>query len=1057
MLSFIGKFTKDDKIVAWRISDDGVEYNIAAKAPYHEFYFQSMIDSGYKFHDYNGNITTPDGYPLDSVVESTEYLSDTDLIDLIDAIDVGMLEEREIVQNFDRNVEVQYVEVLNPVDPIIDSREEFVSYLDMCISAKARGIHRFSNKPVNAIATKESLYTLEEIAANTNDARTKFIRMFDSHIMSSINDLHLLKETYGVKDAMSETEKMVAILKGFFAFGVPGINAKITNIRYDVSPTESYKDLKQSMNNSALLKYGIRRNADYKFYSEDISGRDYGTMAGDEDFDSNAYLGGSSVTSIKPEPISAYYTVAAYGYKKAAPRIIVDMLSEDGIKATFIADCNEAHLYRGYEEMLSTLRMFNYLTVDNVYIPMSRIVMNGESYIADSVLIRAYISDQIKKSTITPKYPNSFKLMTGIGVSPYYAPMYINRMIRDGIDTQTDIANIPEFTRLHYFCSDTFRDGFSNYILEKYGTGGEDFFDRPISEQIEMINEEVSNLMAEGKYLVKPEIPEGTMKLASTEYNDWFDEFNANEIGNVNFVLSLLNGEQNIGRMAVGMLLDSNSNDFKNFNIMYGGYVAAKENNPQLSCQKFLLSEDIIAEYIDLDILFKKRRQTALGCAKDITLFRSDMAFSSNTLLYITKVFRENGNQDLESVNRHYGFECFAFDKSPSSRGSQIYNSIYNQIVDDLQKKGLSDCMSIAGDASAMIIMGIISSQDEVIPIDGICNLPYRTTLQNGIRYEVSVKLGESYYRPIRSGQMFQRKYTSNYDFCENQFSKANMKCDYYCVNASVNPWIVTPRAGFKINEYNLFVNYFKIEELDSNYPASVIDRIKQTGAKVFNCLRETFTSNELFPSMPSVFSKSEEIRLAQEGFFLDRRETEDLESYMTRTIHDIRKEKSEGRALKNTYLKSDLEMGVFKPYVYIDGTEDDNWYFSEFAPTLTNRHVSAMSPRVLTEDWINGVTTSNLALTSGSKNVTMERINFSEISLDAKVWNKKLLLGSFSNTANVYISRARINYNGGKYKIIAELDDTQMAELCSEGIAIQLDSTTYVIKTINGLIKVGV
>lgn len=1055
MISFIGKFTRNNKIVAWRISDDGVEYNIAERAPYHEFFFQPMIDSGYKFHDYYGTITTPDGYALTDIVESNEYLSDTELIDLIDTIEVGMLEEKDVVKFFDRDVNVQYIDVLEPTNPVIKTREDFVSYIDTLIAAKERNVHKFSNKPVNAYTAKDALFTLEEVVANKNDARNKFIKMFANHTMLSMEDLNLLLETYNVKDKTSETEIMLGILKGYFAYGVPGIKANITNIRFDTAPTEPFSDLKQTMNNNALLKYGIRRNIDYKFYSEDVSGRDFGSMAGDDNFDSNAYIGGSNITSISPEPISDDYTIVAYGLKKAPPRVYIDMLSEDGIRATFIADCNEAHIYRGNEELLSTLRMFNYKTIDNVNIPFSRIASNGIDYIADSVLIRAYINDRVRQSTVVPKFDSSYKLMTGIGVSPYYAPMYINRLIGAGADQYIDIADVGTFTKLHYYCSDTFRDGFSSSILEKYGTGEEDFAEKPLSEQLEFINEEISNLQNDGKYLVKPEIPEGTLKLASQEYNEWFDEYHANEIGNVNFVMSLIRGEQNIGKLAMGMKLDSNFNNFKSFNVIYGAYNAAKEKDKDLKCNQFLSS--IIDEYIDNDLLFKERKATALGCLKDIILYRSDMATSAHSLVYITKVFRENSNTELSMSNRHYGFEAIIYDKGPSSRGNQIFNSIYEQIIDDLSRKGFSDCISIAADATSLIIMNILVNEERAKSVDGICYLPYKTTLPNGVKYSVDVKLGESYYTAIKNGSMFTRKYSSNYDFCENQFSKANMKCDYYCVNASVNPWSVTPREGFKIMEYNIFVNYFKMEELQQAFPSSIIEKIENSGAKVIKCLREAFTSNEMFPTMPSIFTKAEELKKAQEGFFLERRETEDIEAYINRTTFDIKEAKSKGLAVKNTLLKSDVQYEMFKPYVYCDGVEDSQTYYDEYSGPVTNRYVSNMSPRVLTNKWLDELHPEALLLTSNNTSINIERISFKDIPYEIKEWNNKLLVSDFDESSNVYISRGRINYMGGKFKVISDLKESDLEELCNLRVAIQINSNNYIIKTLNGLIKVGV
>lgn len=1055
MIKVIGKFTRQGEIVAWKVSDEGVECNIAYRAVYHEFYFKNMIDSGYVFHDYDCNITTPDGFPLKDVVESTDYLSDTELIDLRDFCDTGMLDEKDIVQYFDRNVNIEFIDVEEPIREDIKTREDLIEYLDTLTVARSRGINKFLPRPVNAIANKDALFTIEEIVSNKDEAKTKFIKMFSNHTMMYKSDINSLYSTYNINNDDSHTEKMLKIIKGFFAWGIPGINAKITNIRFDANPNTSIRDISKTLDEDVSLKYGIRSKIDGKFYSEYCLGRDYYSLAHDPEVDTHAIYSGEELNA-KPEiKLNDDYSIVHYGYKKANPRVYIDLLSDEGISATFVADCNEAHIYRGTEEILVKLDMFRYKTVDNVYIPFSTLALNGIEYIGDSILIRAYIKENIKKSTMVPKYESSFKLLTGIGVSPYFAPMYINKLISGGAPQYVEINNVSNFTNLHYYCSKTFAKGFSDKILEKYGTGDEEFNNKSLLEQLEYINEEISNLQGKGEYLVKPIIPEGESNLYNIEYNEWKDEYYNNEVGNVNFVFSLLNGTQNIGNLAIGMKMDNSFDDSKIYHAIYTAFLMEKINNPELKCNEFL--NRYIDKYIDNKEVFKERKGTALGCLKDIAIYRSEMAKDANTLVYVTKVFRENGNETINTVNRHYGFECVLFDKGPGTKGSEIYRSLCDQLFTELSKNDLIDESYIIGDNIALLMMKLIIDKNYITPVNGICYIPFETKLLNGKTFATTLKLSEPYYKFLKRDDILTKAYSSNYDFCKNSFSDANIKCVYYSVNATVNPWVVIPREGFKLTEYNLFVNYFKLSELKGNIPDGVIDKISSCGAKIdgIDCLRDIFSSNELFPEMEFELDKDKEYKLACEGKFLNFKTYESIDNYMTRTLNDIREGKEIKQAVKNTVLKSDIIFEKFKPYVYFDGVETETTYYPEYTPQLSNKYVSNMMPRVLSHDWLETIESMNVL--TDANNVSMERIKFEDIPYSYKEYNTKLLYGDFDPNANVYISRGELIYGVGKSKDLSRITIEDLDELSSINIAIPVSSSDYIIKTINGLVKVGV
>jgi hypothetical protein len=644
--------------------------------------------------------------------------------------------------------------------------------------------------------------------------------------------------------------------------------------------------------------------------------------------------------------------------------------------------------------------------------------------------------------------------MSNIGVSPYYIPMFINKLIGNGFAAYPEVENASIFNTLHYYCSDTFRNGLSQYILNKYGQDcDEDLNEKSLVEQMEIINDKVNELKESNQYLIEPAVTEGMPKISSPEWVSWQEEYYANEIGNINFVYMVLDGIQNIANLAIGKQIDKSFNNRKIFGAIYGAFEAERLINNSITCSDFLIN--YVNKYIDTSVVFRKRTASHDGCLKDIALLRNIMSEEAHSLVYITKVFRENGNSMLNEVNRHFGFESIVMDKSAGSKGKEIFTSLRDQLNKELFKKKLDEYNYVTGDISSLILMNIYNKADKARLEDDIYYIPFNIKLLNGEDFNCEVRLAKQYYVLVQNGTLFTVKYSTNYDFCENQFSKANVNCDYYCVNANISPWNVTPREGFKIMEYNLYLNYFKEDELKQVLPDSILDKMKQSGSKVISCLRDNFSKYEMFPSMPGLFNKAEETKRAVEGFFLYKNEVESLSNYITRTLFDIKEEKKKELAVKNTLLKSDIYYYNFKPYMQNDGVTDEFLtYYEQYESKLTNKHISEMVPRLLENDWLENI--NNILLIPTNGNISSEKIKFSEISFNNKIWNKKLLTSDFNTSNNVFISRGSINYCSKK-KMINRLTEQDLQELCNDKVAIQIDSRNYVIKTIQGLVKVGI
>ncbi len=1057
MFKVIKKYTRNNEIVAWRVSDGDVEYNIPYMAPYHELFFDLFIKEGYVYNDYNCNILSCDGYPIKDMEESDLYLSDEDIIELNDMIEVGMIDEKDIVSKFKRNINISYVELEQPIELKIKTREELNSHIKVISDMIKKNINLFPVYPVNAFCDKEVLYSLEEVISNKDGAGVNVTTLFNNNILKSLGDLKRFSKAFDV-DLSNPPLNMGNILMNYFKWGIPGIKANITSIRLDLDPLTSFKDLSSDLSIDNKLKYGLRNKQDNTFYCEDCDPIDYYDINDNSSVNVFSYICGRSVNSIPVESVSEDYECVAYGEVQNSTRIVIDLLSNDGLSATFVANCNEARIYSGSTELKTRMNMFKFKTLDNTLINFDSIAKNGISYISDSILIRSFIDTKIKECTVKSEYDTSYDLMTGIGVSPYYAPMLTAERIRVGVPTSVEISSLSEFGGLHYNCAEVIRNGFSSNIVSKYGPEDEDFLDKSISEQLEYINEEIGNLQSEGNYLVQPEIPEGMLPLASKEYVEWHKEYTENEIGKANFVVSLFNGDQSINNIAIGSILDKNNNDMRVFNIIYSGLMACRKDmdDSSLSCKEYL--DMYIEKYVNISNIFKERNNTAMGCIKDMLIYRSEMATSSDNLIFVTKVFRENGNSTIEECKRHFGFESLVFFKGPGSKGKILFNNLREQVLNDLSKKGMTDNLHIMGDTVALAIFGLKIGYVKANKTDKGYEFNIKTVIDGNKNYSVDLVLNSEYYNLILSNSYMSLKYASNYDFCENQFNSADMTCLNYCVNASINPWFTKPRKGFYINEYNLFVNYYNTEDLRRILPEQVFSKLELSGGKVFNCLKDTYSSNELFPTMSILSDVKEESKLAKEGLFLERLEHEDLDNYMVRTLNDIKMEKASGNAVKNTVLKSDLQYKEFKPYGFYDGVVDDNTLYEDFSNPISNRHITSFNVRKLSHDFDTVVNNNILMLSSNleSESVKIEKLRFNNIPYDIKSRCLDLLLNNFNSLYLAYFTKGNIKYGNKEFKL-SNITLDELSLMVEDGVAIQIDYSTFVLKTINGLLKVGV
>lgn len=1141
----IAKHTQNDEIVAWDVAhpmDNGEDFieTIAANAIYSKIFFDEMINSGYIYHDYHGNVTK-DGVPIIDVKESDIYLSDDDITELYDNVETSILDEKDICGYFKRDVNITFLETKPPINVTIKTREDFVNYIETMSKLYRKGGTKFIPFPVNRFANKEALFTLNDIVANKDRAKELLCKLYECHTLTTKDDYDELLNTYCSQQILQEGSPrsiMVNIIQQFLEYGVPGINANIVEVKIDLNPKATYANMRRSSDLGFKIRYGLRNNTG-TVYSEDVNGVPYTSMNSNMDYDvsdnliSSCY--GSDTTDIK---VSENFHCIAYVDKFIPPRVNITMMNDDGLTVLFSADINGAHFIYNDTHIFDILRLFEFETIDSVRIPISDVIIKGFDYVNNSVLIRSFIKESLDSVVRKPKYSNSFELACGSGISPYFAPSFLawkkkkNPSYPSLVDESTNIPMRREESHK------IFMNGFSRDVIAEYGDKSEEFMSLDQREQCDIISMKVDDMLETGTFL---EVPKGN-RIA--EFEAWanYDKqvSNVTEIDGIQYVYTVMDGMQSYGKLALGLIDDSRQDSSKLFGAIYGAYIFVKEKNPSITMEQFI-SSGMIEDIVDVSTILHKKDGAYFGAIYDECSYRATLAAQARTIFFVTKVIREFSNSP--DVIRHYGFECITindtFDPLPRSYTNipsfrpllYIRNEIIKIITKHLSNSviKLSDVDFISYDLAVNAIYNIFftgrnnlrhNEDSSIYYVDFKCVLP-TVTYKVIDNEEIAIPASFISYMFDTGRGFFQRRYCTCYDFCYYQFDESNMNCIYYCVNANISPWYVFPRGTIKLNEYNFCWNYStksamlnKVKSNEMLYNSIVSDKscnfferydeksnkallafdlmclIENKGSpaigmharkKEIDNLMQTLYHSEAEKqnainaitltqkdAIAGITSKEEKLRnnlsrllsfIKTRRFALSTSTFEDISTYYNGISSQIMLSKKVGKPLKYSILKSDVVFNKIKQYCFDDQIGDEEVYCEENDESIALNHLSSYQMRNVSANVNSRLSSGIDEVIKSNRHLSISRIQFSDIDLNTLVNCLDLCSSNFNQSNLVSVSFKSIIAGNIKVDLdkVSTSDTYELDKLVNAKYAIQIDSDTYIIRTIHGLVKVSV
>lgn len=1056
MLKVIGKIVHDGKLIGYRVEEDGVAYNLAERQLYSSMFFDMLREQGYVYHNYDGDITDAQGLSLKDYVETTDYISDGELYDLMEINDnaTGILEEKDICQHFKRDVSVQVIETKEPVNPTLKTREEFNSYIERQRMSVGKGLATFEPFNPNTFTAKDARFTLEEVASHSGDERRRWSWLFTDNYMRYADHIKAVYQGYGVNQ---DKPDMIALIKNYLSYGIPGLNVDIVDISVDMSPRIPVKDLHKP-SSTPLLSYGVTDNDTGAFYCKYQKAEYPDDLRGGELVDTSAVILSESVETIQRESIGSV-TTRAYGLKDKNPQVVATIMSKDGFTAKFITDGNYFAIMRGSELILPAMPLFCCKTISDVFIPLSDIFRFGVDYISDFVMVHTYVKDKVEASIRKTPYKSSYELLVDCGVSPLHIPNYMIARAKNGDVLRPELSS-DEIQNL-LGCMNVVKKGFSKKILEKYGADDPDIEDKNFWEQLDALNDKVNELSAANAYLVPPPgcAPQDNPTILTPGYAEYIQEIIDNEIGSANFVREVLDGTTNIGQFAIGYNLDHDVQYGKYIDIVFSVYKLYKDTvDSSCSMNEFL--DNHITKYINEQILFPERKQGYIGAVVDKTKYMAEMSSKANTWVYVDSVFRENGNNLVNDVTRHYGFKCIEV-QVDNKYLKPMYNSVAEEIGRGLEAQGMPRMWATDAGyalASECVFRAIFDHDLEYVKEDAarVYEFPINYIDE---RYVVQFKLAEEYIENYLKlgGSYWNIKYCSCYDFSTYQFDEYANTCNYYCINACVTPWRVSPKERFVLKEYNIFLNAYPWDTLKTLLPESFLQQVKDFGGKIEDNLIDSFDNLPLIPNMMAGMDDADEVlKKAEAGTYLEPGEFESLNAYMIRTTqYCIVKNKANGICVKSPLLKSDIDYSVIKAGIFVDGVEDEETYFDEFEKKTFNRYLSQYEPRTLKAGWHISLREDSAYVPSPER-VTLSPFTFEDITGDVINYNARLAMADFNRYITVTFTRDTMWY-GTQSISIQDITSDFMQGLVSEKIAIQLDADSYVVRSLSGYVKISI
>lgn len=1077
----ISRKVEDGQLVGYLLEQEGLRFVVELRDLYEQEILESLIDSGYQYHDYYGDITTNDGVSINEL--ASEPIVPEDNLSFKGAFAQQALTEQQALRYFRTNMSnISQITFREPVKILIHNRDELVKYLKQWKYASNSRVVGSVMYPLNAICAKEALFKPEEVETDSQ-VREMFDWIANRRRYPTYESVRQLQDFFISEGVMEESERdnIDSFIKAYSAWGPEGINAACigSKLEYDViypigvpyTGTGREKLTFESVRAAlrADIKDDILSQINYRL-SLGIMDKEGYICVEDSKVGREDVIEHMGDIILNQEMMKKYNELSrSTGKWETQYRAlqVINVIHENRLVMTLQTEDGRLYEWRmdkNYIALVSTNSSIYFhptatvMSVEGKVVRINR--MYGKDGYAKYTMFHRIAEEVIDAKRIAPAYRSTSELCLSNGLHAEQALDYIQFM--SGKAEATSI--------LHYGVDDLF--------MRKFGYGVEDLGeDADFIDTLELLQNNYNDAMtAEGHThydysevlanILDGSIPDDDKKLAMYISNNHPEE----KIG----AILDFNSDKIALDQAYGRNVDnSNSNEESVYNGLMGLYKLIYGEEVESNKIGMFVSDVMEEKYIKLDDLVPDLKSEAYGCLTDYAKLKFKQLKEITSSIWVTGVIGEYSAAPIHE-RRHLGFVGVKMNLSKGTRMRKLVDTLIASVETQMFNSGLYSekdrinygrviCSNIL-DFLWAIKIGNINLDEN----NGMLSKTYKQTTRYGTVVICKLEIGDSDYAYIKSPNCADFTYAMSpiATYCKNSVSAVsnNFRFDSALMNVNISPWKISKRKEYQdIPVYNgclnLITNYQWENFFKVNLPAvyngvmSVGGRLDVNPYDYDNNYAiypddgvDSATANMLFLQVNTESGRSgSNLPPEYNNYYLESDKDESFSRYMQRidNISDkLVNEEGGERKIYRVPLKSDYFYKSIAPYY-----EEEVLTEFEAIPASDERKTSLPYAPVYTETFAANLISSD----KGTINVipvANANINVNKLLSCNSLVNKGFAprFDSYVGTGNIFVF--------DKDKTTIHLDKLTIDELiryASVGLCYQLSTSEFLFYGVNG------
>ena len=832
------KIINGDSIVGYYFQDvsfDQMTCPIPVSAMYSEEYMVELKQLGYEFEDYQGTIKLPNGtyatelpsMPLSDVMQMyVDYWN-------AEQAEHPALSEDKAAKYITYKVDVMQIQFKEESSYQINTREEFIAYLEMQEKVIAEQGCSPDNRPINSFVNPKALFTIEEVADSEVGRYLEVISK--RHVFESYPAYTRLLNYLKSKGVLTNSNPSDhEFLEAYYAWGPEGISSAVIDKKskpsvdgrfmYNDSLAPSTEPVSYVTSNRDDCMGIITQDKHFRYLRNSIDMKAYYQFTDME----RAVLtfGAEDVLRTAKRVQSDEKYVPFKGLvSDITPRLYFTIKSEVGFKYLYKVAPNKIGIYRDYKDYYYASKSFGFLSiVGQVIFPMSAIQTEADYYLWN----RAYtmVASKIKETTVPAPFDSTVSMLRHIGMSTKSIIKWMAKRLRNlAAENRTNAVMLEEYPNLHVNPAEYLTNEIPNYVLEAFDLPDADtkdiatFFEVADPEQLKsLIGEDVEGNVQDLESLALT--GDRNYKLYE-QASKWYY--------NAKFCYDALQGSISAGYYIDGLR--------KDMTIPYEEYAGAIMS---VVYEELGDNPDVVAGYNLIDKVFEDGYLTdkdfyGRDRARQMMLFDwldalKDKVHTENTFAwcFVNTIFAELGNRPIDDLRAYY-VKFFA---------------VKNQGLDLVIRQALTEAVQGAIEESD-VDEELMTNRCEFVPMKELLKdiAPYfaarllflvlisKAPLEEDLNLDIplyedkklNVRIDSATRKLMRqalwdNGQAEAHcLYATVYDICDwecEEFSSQGT-FRFHFVNARFTPWSVEPQAGFSIKKIQFYPSYYNKEQLE--------------------------------------------------------------------------------------------------------------------------------------------------------------------------------------------------------------------------------------------------